>query len=66
MGSIDSNYGCLLTGDGTGNFRYMPQPLSGLCVKGDVKSAEEITIQQTKHIAVGVSNGELMVYKQLP
>ncbi len=31
LGSIDANYGCVLTGDGNGNFTYMPQPASGLC-----------------------------------
>ena len=42
IGSIDANYGCLLTGDGKGNFEYVNQPASGLSVTGDVKSADEI------------------------
>ena len=64
IGSIDANYGCLLTGDGKGGFKYVDQPLSGICVTGDVKSAEKIVIDGKKYIAVGVADGELIFYKE--
>ncbi len=64
LGSIDANYGCLLTGDGKGNFKYINQPASGICVTGDVKSAEKIVIDGKKYIAVGVANDELILYKE--
>lgn len=64
LGSIDANYGCLLTGDGKGNFKYINQPVSGICVTGDVKSAEKIVIDGKKYIAVGVADGELIFYKE--
>jgi len=64
LGSIDANYGCLLTGDGKGNFNYVSQPLSGLSVKGDVKSADEITIAGEKYIVIGISNVGLVFYKE--
>ena len=64
LGSIDANYGCLLTGDGKGNFKYVDQPSSGICVTGDVKSAEKIVIDGKKYIAVGVADGELIFYKE--
>lgn len=63
IGSIDANYGCLLTGDGTGNFTYVHQPESGLCVKGDVKSAEQIVIGRERYIVIGITGEELNLYK---
>ena len=64
IGSIDANYGCLLAGDGKGGFTYIPQPLSGLSIKGDVKSAEETTIDGKKYILVGINNEKLQFYKE--
>jgi enediyne biosynthesis protein E4 len=64
IGSIDANYGCLLTGDGKGNFEYVSQPASGLSVTGDVKSADEIDIDGKKYIVIGISGGELAFYKE--
>jgi hypothetical protein len=63
IGSINSNYGCLLTGDGKGSFNYVSQPLSGLCIKGDVKSATAIKVNNTKYIVVGVCNEAVQFYK---
>jgi hypothetical protein len=37
IGKIDANYGVLLTGDGKGNFNYVPQLQSGLAIKGCVR-----------------------------
>ncbi len=65
LGSIDANYGCLLNGDGKGNFFYINQPLSGLSVTGDTKSAEEITIAGEKYIVIGISNVGLVFYKEI-
>jgi hypothetical protein len=64
IGSIDANYGCLLKGDGKGNFRYVSQPASGLSVKGDVKSATEIGLGGNTFIVVGVAEGALQFYKE--
>ncbi|MBB1283475.1 VCBS repeat-containing protein [Flavisolibacter sp. BT320] len=63
IGSIAANYGCLLTGDGNGRFTYLPQTASGLSVKGDVKSAEVITVGNEKYICIGVADGPLQFYK---
>nr|WP_209332400.1 VCBS repeat-containing protein [Lunatimonas salinarum] len=38
FGKYDANYGTLLKGDGTGNFRYLPQLSSGLRIIGDIRS----------------------------
>jgi hypothetical protein len=38
FGKYDANYGVLLKGDGKGGFRYVPQPVSGFHLHGDVRS----------------------------
>jgi hypothetical protein len=63
LGSIDGNYGCLLKGDGKGNFTYINQPTAGLCIMGDVKSAEPITINKNRYILIGISNLGTLLYK---
>lgn len=62
LGSMDANYGCLLAGDGKGNFTYVSQPNSGLSVTGDVKSVIDVTVQQKKYLVVGAFNQPLQVY----
>ncbi|NIJ51942.1 VCBS repeat-containing protein [Dyadobacter arcticus] len=63
LGSMDANYGCLLTGDGKGAFTYQGQPVSGLSVVGDVKSAIDMTIGKHPYIVVGAFNQTLQFYK---
>jgi hypothetical protein len=64
LGSIDAGYGCLLKGDGKGDFSYVDQPDAGLSVKGDVKSATAITISDKKYVIVGVNNEGISLYKE--
>ena len=64
IGSIDANYGCLLKGDGIGHFQYVPQPVSGLSVKGDVKSAMEWVVDGKKYLVISVSEGALQFYQE--
>ncbi len=47
-----------------GNFSYVSQTKSGLCVMGDVKSVEEISIEKQKYLFVGICNEELQFYKE--
>ncbi|HSQ44444.1 MAG TPA: hypothetical protein VLM16_05580, partial [Ginsengibacter sp.] len=63
IGSIDANLGCLLEGDGKGNFSNISQTLSGLSVKGDVKSADIIELNNTKYLMIGVADGPVQFYK---
>ncbi|HYJ63204.1 MAG TPA: RNA-binding protein, partial [Parafilimonas sp.] len=63
LGSIDAGYGILLKGDGKGNFLYVPQTISGLSIKGDVKSALDMNINQSHYIFAGVVGDKLQVYK---
>lgn len=39
IGKFDANYGTILLGNGEGKFEYVPQNVSGLNVRGDVRSA---------------------------
>jgi hypothetical protein len=63
LGSMDANYGCLLTGDGKGGFKYMDQPISGLSVTGDVKSAVDMTVNKERVIVIGAFNESLQFYE---
>ena len=38
FGKYDANHGVLLKGNGKGNFEYVPEAISGLAIKGDVRS----------------------------
>ena len=59
MGKSDANYGVLLKGKGNGEFEYLPQPISGLMLKGDVQS-----IIQLEHILLfGITSGEMVAYE---
>jgi enediyne biosynthesis protein E4 len=63
MGVMDANYGQLLEGDGQGNFRYVPQPESGLKLKGDVKSVQSVQVGKGTYLLVGVNNASVESYK---
>jgi hypothetical protein len=64
LGSIDAGYGCLLKGNGKGDFSYVDQLDAGLSVKGDVKSASAITINDKNYVIVGVNNEGISLYKE--
>ena len=64
LGSIDANYGCVLTGNGNGSFNYLNQTNSGLSVTGDIKSVVEIKIKNTTYLVLGVANESIQFYKE--
>ncbi|MCZ2459324.1 MAG: VCBS repeat-containing protein [Chitinophagales bacterium] len=63
LGSIDAGYGTFLKGNGKGNFEYVPQTVSGLSIRGDVKSALKIKVGGSEYILAGISDGPLLAYK---
>jgi hypothetical protein len=63
LGVIDANYGQLFEGDGKGNFRYIPQYVSGLSITGDVKSLKVITVKGNRYLLAGVNNVGIVTYK---
>ncbi len=63
LGSIDASYGCLLQGDGKGNFTCINQADAGICIKGDVKSALILTIKNEKFMIAGIPGEVLQTYR---
>jgi enediyne biosynthesis protein E4 len=59
LGKDDANHGVVLMNDGKGNFSYVPPALSGISLRGDVRSA--LFIEQ--ELFVGVNNDSIRVYK---
>jgi hypothetical protein len=57
IGKIDANYGVLLTGDGKGNFNYVPQLQSGLKIKGCVRDIIQLHSKEGVNLLmVGLNN----------
>jgi hypothetical protein len=63
VGVIDANFGQLFEGDGKGNFKYVPQPTSGLSITGDAKSLQTISIKGQTYVLVGINNVGVKAYK---
>lgn len=63
LGLMDANYGQLFEGDGKGNFKYVPQSVSGLSNTGDVKSMKVIQINGEEYLLSGVNNVGVRAYK---
>ncbi|GAB3888012.1 VCBS repeat-containing protein [Spirosoma agri] len=64
LGSMDANYGCLLLGNGKGDFSYVNQTRSGLSVTGDVKSVISVNSKQQNLLMIGAFNQPIQVYKK--
>jgi enediyne biosynthesis protein E4 len=63
IGKIDASYGVLLTGNGAGNFNYVPQVQSGLKVKGCVRSIVSVKNSKEEFVVFAVNNQSPVVYK---
>lgn len=59
LGKFDANYGILLTGDGRGNFKYVNQLISGLDLRGDVRSV----LQVDDKLLFGINQGAVVSYQ---
>src|SRR4030095_12474717 len=60
FGRYTSNHGILLSGDNKGNFKYIPQTISGLDLSGNIRNAALIS---DRKIILGVNNGHAMLLK---
>lgn len=63
MGVIDANFGQLFSGDGKGNFTYVPQTKSGLRLTGDTKSLKAIRSNGELLLMVGTNNVGINTYR---
>jgi enediyne biosynthesis protein E4 len=59
IGRQDANHGMVFLGDGKGGFNYLPQPQSGLNIKGDVRSI----LVDGKAFIFGINNEAVRSYK---
>ncbi len=66
LGVMDANYGQLFEGDGKGNFRYIPQAVSGLSLVGDVRSMKIMDIQGYRFLLAGINNQGIVSYYLKP
>ncbi len=62
LGVMDANYGQLFEGDGKGNFKYVPQSVSGLRLIGDVRSLKILTIKGYQFLLAGINNIGIVTY----
>ena len=62
IGKFDANHGMLFLGDGKGNFKYVPQTLSGFSVRGDVRDIQVVKIKEKTAVLFSKSNGPVVSY----
>ena len=63
FGRYSANHGVLLLGDGKGSFTYVPQPKSGLNIRGNVRSLELIKTGKSQNIIAGINDGNAVMLK---
>ena len=62
FGNYDANYGLLLQGDGKGNFKTVDQNISGLNIRGDVRSV----IRINDKLIFGINGQKTVAYRLRP
>ena len=63
LGRYDASYGSFLSGDGHGNFTYIPAKVSGLHLDGEIRDFKELTTPNGKILVVARSNDSPEVFK---
>jgi len=63
FGQLTANHGMLLSGDGKGNFKYIPQWKSGLNIRGNVRSMELVPGNKGVQLFFGVNNSSVKSVK---
>jgi hypothetical protein len=61
-GKYDANYGIALLGDGKGSFTYLPQPKSGLSLRGDIRDMTMLAGKEGRKVVFWVNNGKGITY----
>lgn len=57
FGRYSANHGVLLSGNGKGDFTYVPQTESGLNIRGNVRSLQLIHSGKSEKIIAGINDG---------
>lgn len=63
FGQYTANHGIVLTGDGSGEFKYLPQWKSGLKIRGDVRSLQIITEKENPRLFLGINNSPIQSFR---
>jgi hypothetical protein len=65
FGQYTANNGILLSGNGNGTFKYIPQWQSGLKIKGDLRSLQSISSNsfQNHRFVLGINNSNVQLLK---
>ncbi len=64
FGRYSANHGILMIGNGRGSFNYLPQPASGLNIRGNVRSMEVISVGKDVEIICGINDSAAKIIKQ--
>ena len=63
-GNYDANRGLLLAGDGQGNFSEVPNRLSGLNIRGEVRDIASIRISPGRQLLIlARNNDQVLIYE---
>ena len=60
IGRLDANAACMFTGNGKGEFKYVPKQTSGLNLHGQYRDALTISVKQKKIIILAGNNNPLV------
>jgi hypothetical protein len=63
FGRYAANHGQAFISDGKGNFKYMPQSVSGLSFRENVRCLKQISVGKNPGIISGINNGEAEMIK---
>ncbi|MHA4806511.1 VCBS repeat-containing protein [Flavitalea flava] len=63
FGRYRANHGILLTGDGKGNFNYVPQSLSGFNLRDDIRSIGVFQSGNYTNLLFGANNNAVKAYR---
>lgn len=61
IGIYAGGYGGLFIGNGSGGFRFVNPEISGVSLKGEVRSLQPIKIRNRKYLLIGKSNDQMQV-----
>lgn len=63
FGRYEANHGMLFLGDGQNHFQYVPQGLSGLRIRGDVRSLQVVKGKESEVALFGVNDKVVQCYR---
>jgi hypothetical protein len=65
VGRYDASYGAFLSGDGHGEFKYIPARSSGFRLDGEIRDIMEVKTSRGRILVIARSNDPVQVFKPL-